>query len=112
MVCESLKVALELTANKPRRVAPSQHRVAFSLCPLLVVGHHARQARRVEQRLVRYRYVYQGGAFGSSERVSQYISNDPGMFTREMVKGEALLFSGEFNEVARGLGKRVQHLGG
>lgn len=112
VLSEPLVIALELTAHEPSRMAPSQHGVALPLRPLLVVGHYARQAGRVEQRLIRRRDVDKRGAFGGSQRVSEDIANDPGMFAGEMVEGEALFLFGQFRQVARGCWERAEHLVG
>lgn len=90
-------VIVELAAYVPCRVTPSEHCVAFSLDPFLMIGHYAREAWRMEEGLGRESYVDEGRALGGAESVSKNVSNDPGMLAREVVEGEALFLFCEFS---------------
>ena len=109
MLSEALVVAIILAAQVPRRMPPAQHRVALALHPRLVVGHHARQTGRVEQRLVRKRNVDQRRGIGGPQRVAQDVANHPRMLAREVHKRKRLLLARELSDVARGRRQVIQH---
>ena len=109
ILCEPLVVPVKRAAHVPRTVTPSQHRVLLLLHPQLAIWHHARHARRVEQRQRGKRNVDETSAIRRSQSVAQDVSNDPRVFAGEVRKRKVSLLARKGGEIARGRGQTIDH---